>query len=135
MARAFPLDVTPSEFQRALPTTATPEPVGAERRAHRRAPLDVPAMLDASSAWRRARCRNVCAGGVALSVDQPFSIGSIVEVYFELPIGVSVETKAEVVRADGSELALRFVDLDRETSLAIRSYCRRSGIRRIVRRA
>ena len=52
----------------------------------------------------------------------------------ELDVGVlGVEAIAEVQRFDGSLAALRFVEIPRESVLAIRSFCRVSGLMSVVR--
>jgi c-di-GMP-binding flagellar brake protein YcgR len=104
----------------------------AERRAHRRAALIAPAMLDGARAYTKAVCRNVSAGGLAVSAAGPLPVGMQLEIYFELPIGYAVETRAEVVRSDGNEIGLRFIDLDQRTQVALRSFCRVSGLHRVA---
>ena len=103
-----------------------------ERRAHSRVPWRGPAMLDSQAAYQAGRCRDLSAGGVSVVVDQPMPVGTRVEVYFELPTGVAVETMAEVVRSVGRRVALRFVDLDRRARAALVAFCELSGIRRLV---
>lgn len=103
-----------------------------DRRAYGRAPLEAPAMLDAASSWHAGRCQNVSAGGLAVRTDAELSVGSVLEVYFELPSGVAIETQARVAHAGGGRLGLCFVELDSASALALRSYCRLSGIRPAV---
>jgi hypothetical protein len=103
-----------------------------ERRAHSRVPLRGPALLDSMATYQSARCRDVSAGGILVRAAQPLAVGTQLEVYFELSTGVAVETDAEVVRAEGRELALKFVGLDSATRAALIAYCELSGIRRIV---
>lgn len=95
-----------------------------DRRIHVRAPLEAPVLLDAFSNWQRGRSQDVSVGGVAVSCTSPLPIGKIVEVYFELPNGVAVETMAEVVRSSGAVIGLKFKNLDRRAILALRSHCR-----------
>jgi hypothetical protein len=90
---------------------------------HFRAPLTTPAMVDALAAYHNARCENVSVSGVALACGAMLAIGKRVEVYFELPSGVAVETEARVVRADSTSLALQFLTLDRQAELALRAHC------------
>ncbi len=80
-----------------------------DRRLYPRAALDAPALIDARHCWEKVRCQNVSAGGLAVQIERPLLAGTRVDVYFELPTGVAIETEAEVVRAEGSEIALRFV--------------------------
>lgn len=95
-----------------------------DRRIHVRAPLEAPVLLDAQSAWQRARSQDVSIGGVAVACESPLPIGKTVEVYFELPNGIAVEATAEVVRASGGVLGLKFKHLDCRSILALRSHCR-----------
>lgn len=103
-----------------------------ERRAHSRVPLRAPVLLDSQSAYQSGTCRDVSAGGIAVTVESVPLCGAPVEVYFELPTGVAIEGAAEVVRIDGNVVALRFVDLDPLARAALRAYCELSGVRRIV---
>ena len=102
-----------------------------ERRAYRRAPLDRPVLIDAASASQPARARDVSGGGISVSSGLSLTIGNIVEVYFELPIGFAVEARAEVIRTEDGTTARRFLDLDKEAVVALRSYCRISGLHRL----
>lgn len=81
-------------------------------------------LVDALSAWQRARSENVSVGGVAVACDTPIPIGKTVEIYFELPNGIAIEATAVVVRASGSVVALKFKNLDRRAELALSSHCR-----------
>jgi PilZ domain len=114
--------------QKSEPRAA--EGAASERRAQRRAVVELPTMIDSAAAHAAGRSLNVSAGGIALTINGEFSIGALVDVYFELPIGVSVEAKGQVVRRSENELALRFVDLDAKAALALRSFCRVSGLSR-----
>lgn len=103
-----------------------------DRRSYRRAPLDAPALVDAESSWQSARCRDVSLSGISVDSDQQLPEGTVVQVYFELPSGVAVETHAVVVRADGDVLGLRFVDLDEESRLAVRAHCRVGAMHQVA---
>lgn len=100
-----------------------PSPDSTDRRVHTRAPLRAPVLLDALSAWQRARSENVSVGGVAVACETPVPVGKTVEVYFELPNGVAIEATAEVVRSSGSVVGLKFKKLDRRAALALESHC------------
>ena len=104
-----------------------PAPDSTDRRVHTRAPLQAPVLLDALSMWQRARSQNVSEGGVAVACETPIPIGKIVEIYFELPNGFAVEATAEVVRASGALVGLKFQNLDRRAELALKSHCRAMG--------
>jgi hypothetical protein len=103
-----------------------------ERREHSRVPLRAPVMIDSQSTYQSGDCRDVSAGGVAVTVDSPPDAGALVEVYFELPTGIAVEAKAEVIRIDGHLVALRFLELESKARTALVAYCELSGVRRIV---
>lgn len=98
-----------------------------DRRAHRRASLNLPVLVETASRSGTARCIDVGGGGISLRTELPLADKERVSVYFELPIGVAVETTAEVVRREGDVIALRFVDAPREAVIAVRSFCRISS--------
>jgi hypothetical protein len=100
-----------------------------ERRVHPRVALDVPTILDAEFTYARGLCRNVSATGASVSVHPTMPVGTIVQVYFELPTGVAVEEPAEVVRQAGDEVGLRFVNLSAQNRLALRAYVRQQQLR------
>jgi len=100
-----------------------------DRRAHCRAPLSTPALVDALSTWHQARCENVSVTGVALACEAPLPLGKTVEVYFELPCGVAVETQARVVRTSDHSVALRFLGLDASAEIALRAHCHLASMR------
>jgi hypothetical protein len=95
-----------------------------DRRIHPRAELDAPVLIDAGHSWGKARCQNVSVGGLALQVERPLSAGTRVDLYFELPTGVAIETQAEVVRSDGDEIGLRFVGSGPNERAALSTYVR-----------
>ena len=99
-----------------------------DRRVHRRARLDRPVLLETSSKTTTARGFDVSGGGISLRTDLPMAVGERVSLYFELPIGFCVEVHGEVLRQDGGLVALRFVEAAYQTVLAIRSFCRISGL-------
>lgn len=107
----------------------------AERRAYRRAPLDRPVLLETASKTTTVRSVDVSGGGIAVRTDLPLAPSERLSVYFELPIGYAVQADAEVVRRDGELLVVRFVEAPREAILAVRSFCRISGLTPVPRRA
>ncbi len=117
------------------PPSSSPSPQSQsdERRVFRRAALGVPVMLDAASAWQKAECENVSAGGVAVRSTVDVPVGTVIDLYFELPTGIAVEASAEVIRRDGDRLALRFVEIDHELEVALRGFCRISGLHGAVK--
>jgi len=110
------------------PSVAVPSPaVGPDRRAHRRARLDLPVLVETEDRSATTRSVDLGAGGISVRTSLPLTEGERVSVYLELPIGVAVETQAEVVRRQDDVVALRFVDAPREAVIAVRSFCRISS--------
>lgn len=110
------------------PHSSESPPSSGERRSHRRAALNRPVLLDAPAVPQPVAAVDVSGSGLSIAVDVPLEVGAIVEVYFELPIGYAVEARAEVVRQANGLTALRFIELGRESQLALRSFCRISGL-------
>lgn len=108
---------------------------GAERRAFRRATLDRPVHLETSSRTATARSVDVGGGGIALRTELNLTVGERVSLYFELPIGYGVETAAVVVRGDNGLFALQFDEPPYEAVVAVRSFCRASGLHPAFRTA
>ena len=100
----------------------------AEMRVHRRAKLDRPVLLETAAKVTTVRSVDVSGGGLAVRTNLALAVGERVSVYFELPIGYGAQVEAEVRRCDGDRVALRFVNAPAETVLAIRSFCRVSGL-------
>ena len=95
-----------------------------DRRALRRVPLKSPVLVDTRSTWHRARGADVSVGGVSVECEGPLPVGKTVDLYFELPTGVAVETEARVIRSIGDSAALAFLHLDRRSEIALRVHCR-----------
>jgi len=102
-----------------------------DRRAFRRVKLERPVMLETEVESKPGKALNVSGCGIALETELSLDVGTEVGIYFELPIGYAVETRAAVVRRDGGIIALRFLDLPSETVLALRSFARISGLHRV----
>lgn len=85
-------------------------------------------MIETSSRTLTARSIDVSGGGIALTSDAPLADGESVGVYFELPIRYGVEGRAQVVRRDGARVVLRFTEIPHEAVVAVRSFCRISGV-------
>jgi hypothetical protein len=104
-----------------------------ERRAHRRAPLQAPVIVEDSLGTRTLQCLNVSAGGVAVRLEAPWIGALVVGVYFELPFGFAVESQAQVLRKTDGMIALQFLDLTHEALVALRGFSRLSTSIRAVR--
>jgi hypothetical protein len=100
-----------------------------DRRAYCRAELRVPCVVDAGSCWLQARCCNVSACGIAVQSETPLAVGTVADLYFELPSAIGIDARAEVVRVEGDIIALRFLDLPRESVIAIRAWARATRLR------
>jgi hypothetical protein len=99
-----------------------------ERRVHRRAPIDRPVLLDTGSRTTTARAVNLSAGGIAVRTDLSLPLATAADVYFELPIGYAIELRAEVLRSANGVVVLRFIDPPKEAVVAMRAFCRISGV-------
>jgi hypothetical protein len=104
--------------------------VASERRLHGRTPLDVPALIDGMSFWRCTRVIDVSIGGVSLEIEAPLPLGHEIDVYFELPLGVAIETRAVVVRQHGPQVGLRFLALDERGRDALTTFCSELRVQR-----
>ncbi|MFO0616097.1 MAG: PilZ domain-containing protein [Polyangiaceae bacterium] len=132
-SRSFPNDLQPDRSRPAscyVHPVVTPNP---ERRVHRRTSLDGPVLLETSQRTATVRSLDVSGGGMKLRSSLGVNVRDRVTVYFELPIGFGIEACAEVRRYEGDVIALRFLGLPRESELAIRSFCRISGLRPAAR--
>jgi len=91
-----------------------------ERRIHHRVLVGAPAWLIVGDERYSAECVNLSMGGAALFTEQPMPAGSIARL--ELSLGSdrgTVSIPCEVVRAEQTELGLRFLALDRPALEAI----------------
>jgi PilZ domain len=113
------------------PEVALPVSARVERRAFRRTLCNLPVMLETESSSRPAQSLNVSGGGIKLRTELELGLGEEVGIYFELPIGYAVETRAKVLRTDSTGTALCFLDLSKEAVVALRSFCRLSGLHKI----
>jgi hypothetical protein len=92
-----------------------------EKRAHRRVPLKGGARLTTRAGPIFGRCRNVSAGGVAVSAPSSLALGDIVEIDFDV-VGSRIHATAEVVRHSGDEIAVRFLHLEQVALFALMDY-------------
>ena len=82
-----------------------------DRREYQRVKLEAPAIVDAFHTWQKCTLRSVSTRGFSLASDLRLPLGTRVEVYFELPTTLAVETQAELVRISQGDLGFRFVEL------------------------
>lgn len=104
-------------------------PKSFDRRTYIRANLDVPVMLDAANTHLCVRCLDASAGGMLVESRFALEPGAEVDIYFELPNRMAIETRGRVLRCTGGAVALAFIQIDPNAQLALRSYCRLSAIR------
>ncbi|MGC4089976.1 MAG: PilZ domain-containing protein [Polyangiaceae bacterium] len=93
------------------------------RRAHRRAELHAPVLLDSNSTYQTAQCFDVSQAGLGVETRASFAPGAQVDVYFELPTGFAVEARASVTRVAVGRVGLKFDHIGAESSAALREYC------------
>jgi len=92
-----------------------------ERRAHRRVPLKGGARLTTRAGPIFGRCRNVSAGGLAVSVQHDLAVGDIIEIDFDV-VGSRVHANAEVVRHSRDDIAVRFLHLEQVALFSLMTY-------------
>jgi PilZ domain len=90
----------------------------AERRAHRRVLFSANAELHDGERVRSGNCSDLSLGGMGLSSDAAPSVGSEVEVRFDLGSG-RVSALGQVVRSENGRVGLRFVRLDQHALTSI----------------
>jgi hypothetical protein len=93
------------------------------RRAHRRAALTAPVLVDSARAHHTGYCRDVSEGGLSIELQSELPIGAAVDLYFELPTGIAIEARAEVARRSERTFGLRFQSLSAEDRRAVVAYC------------
>jgi hypothetical protein len=93
------------------------------RRAHRRAALTAPVLIDSARSHCTGHCRDVSEGGLLVELESELPVGMPVDLYFELPTGVAIEARAEVTRSATSAIGLRFEALSPEDRKALAAYC------------
>lgn len=98
---------------------------GADRRLHRRGPVRAKMSIGVSGAREPVTALNVSVGGVAVHTSAKATVGSIVEVEARFPGEHSLSLDAEVVRAEGGVLGLRFLALEQR---ALEALLEASGI-------
>jgi len=99
-----------------------PETLG-NRRAHRRAALTAPVLIDSARSHHTGHCRDVSEGGLLVELETELPVGMPVDLYFELPTGIAIEARAAVARSGKSVLGLRFDSLSAEDRRAVSAYC------------
>lgn len=93
------------------------------RRAHRRAALTAPVLVDSARAHHTGYCRDVSEGGLSIELQSELPVGAAVDLYFELPTGIAIEARAEVARRSERTFGLRFQSLSAEDRRAVVTYC------------
>jgi hypothetical protein len=93
-----------------------------DRRQYPRVKLEAPAIVDAFHSWQKCTLKSVSTKGFSLATDLKLPLGTRVEVYFELPTTVAVETQAELVRISHGDLGFRFVELGAALQDSLEAY-------------
>jgi hypothetical protein len=89
-----------------------------ERRAHRRIAFRGPVAVDGHP----GSCNDLSLGGIGLVTGHDLGLGHSVSVRLRLPDGGRVSADAEVVRASGGSVGVRFTKLDQSSLAALISY-------------
>jgi ActR/RegA family two-component response regulator len=71
-----------------------------------------------------AKMKNVSEGGLAIELIDPIHLKGVVPLEFDLPSTEprSVQAKADVVWSDSFEMGLRFLHIERDSEIALRSW-------------
>ncbi|HWA71368.1 MAG TPA: PilZ domain-containing protein [Polyangiaceae bacterium] len=93
------------------------------RRAHRRAALTAPVLVDSARAHHTGYCRDVSEGGLSIELQGDLPVGTAVDLYFELPTGIAIEARAEIARRAERTFGLRFQSLSADDRRAVVAYC------------
>ena len=93
-----------------------------DRRTSPRVVLEAPALIDAYHGWRKCSVKSVSAAGICVMTEWALPVGARVDVYFEIPRALAVESQAEVVRQGDGELAFRFIALDEDARSALQAF-------------
>jgi hypothetical protein len=101
----------------------TPPDTLGNRRSHRRAALSAPVLVDSARTHQTGRCRDVSLGGLCVELESPLPVGTVVELYFELPTGIAIEAQAKVARSAERALAMSFEGLGDGHRAALAAYC------------
>jgi hypothetical protein len=109
--------------ERARAMSAAASSSMGNRRACRRAALHVPVLLDAESSYYTAQCCDVSQAGLGVETPASLEVGTMMDVYFELPTGSAVEARASVARIAPNRMGLRFQEIGAESAAALREYC------------
>lgn len=105
-------------------------------RKYPRVALSIPVELRVAGRKTVTNTLNLGVGGLLLQPqERPLSVGTEVNVLFNLPTGHSISTAATVVHVMGSAVGLRFIDLEEASRMVLSRFLRRmlNYIRRGVR--
>jgi len=93
------------------------------RRAARRAELAAPVLMDADRSYYTAQCCDVSQAGLGVETRAELPLGTLLDVYFELPTGSAIEARASVARVAPNRIGLRFEYIAQGSADALREYC------------
>ena len=90
-----------------------------DRRRYPREPLEVPVLIDSLRAWETCQTNDISIGGLAIHCERDWGMGTLVDLYFELPGGFAVEARGRFLGLCDGVGRFRFVALARPARSAI----------------
>jgi hypothetical protein len=87
-----------------------------ERRLHRRVSISEVVQLAGGAA---ARAVDLSLGGIGLDCEHPPQLDTLVRIRARFSDGQEIDTEGEVVRVEGSRVAIRFTALQQRTLLTL----------------
>lgn len=76
-----------------------------ERRRYFRHPVNLPVVLKVGDVKQRARITNLSEAGMAVHTVNPLKRSAIVDISFDLPLGININVKGQVAWANSEGLA------------------------------
>ena len=90
-----------------------------DRRRYTREPLEVPVLVDSLRAWETCQTSDISPGGIAIRSARDWGMGTIVELYFELPGGFAIDARGQFLGACDGLGRFRFTRLGKPARSAI----------------
>ncbi len=97
-----------------------------DRRRYAREPLGVPVLVDSLRAWEACQTNDISPGGLAIVSSRDWGAGAVVDLYFELPGGFAIETRARYLGYSEGLGRFSFVGLGMPARSAIELHMRAS---------
>jgi hypothetical protein len=92
---------------------------GRERRVHHRVPYSSQALLRAADKVYAVRCVNLSLGGAALRTPPGAELADDLRLSFDPDGGQRFSVRAELVRAEGGVLCVRFVEFEQRALVSL----------------